>query len=65
VVVEAVRTGDSAAAGKLRAAVEQWPRLAALKAIAVARGVPMQEDLRPPLRRLTDAERTELLAAVL
>ena len=65
VVVDAVRTGDSAAAGRLRAELERFPRLAALKAVAVARGVPMREDLRPPLRGLTDAERTELLAAVL
>jgi len=65
IVVDAVRTGDSTAAGSLRATIERFPRLAALKAVAVARGVPMGEDLRPPLRGLTDAERTELLAAVL
>jgi len=65
IVVDAVRTGDSTAAGSLRATIERFPRLAALKAVAVARGVPMGEDLRPPLRGLTDAERAELLAAVL
>ena len=65
IVVDAVRTGDSTAAGSLRATIERFPRLAALKAVAVARGVPMGEDLRPPLRGLTDAERSELLAAVL
>ncbi len=64
IVVEAVRSGDSAAAGALRASVERFPRLAALKAVAVARGVPMREDMRPPLRTLTDAERDELLASV-
>jgi dihydrodipicolinate synthase/N-acetylneuraminate lyase len=65
VVVEAVRSGDSTEAGRLRAVVERWPRLAALKAVVGARGVPMNEDLRPPLRRLTETERSELLAAVL
>jgi dihydrodipicolinate synthase/N-acetylneuraminate lyase len=65
VVVDAVRTGDSTAAGSLRATVERFPRHAALKAVAVARGVPMQEDVRAPLRGLTVGERTELLAAVL
>ena len=64
IVVEAVRSGDSAAAGALRASVERFPRLAALKAVAVARGVPMREDMRPPLRTLTDTERDELLASV-
>jgi dihydrodipicolinate synthase/N-acetylneuraminate lyase len=64
IVVEAVRSGDSAAAGALRASVERFPRLAALKAVAVARGVPMREDMRRPLRTLTDAERAELLASV-
>src|SRR6476646_1092626 len=64
-VVEAVGCGDSQAAGRLRATVERFPRLAALKAVAVARGVPMREDMRAPNRRLTDPERAELLAAVL
>jgi dihydrodipicolinate synthase/N-acetylneuraminate lyase len=64
IVVEAVRTGDSAAAGALRAIVERYPRLAALKVAAAARGVPMGEDVRPPLRTLTDAERRELLELV-
>jgi dihydrodipicolinate synthase/N-acetylneuraminate lyase len=61
VVVEAVRSGDSTAAGALRQSVERFPRLAALKAVAVARGVPMREDMRRPLRTLTDVERRELL----
>jgi 4-hydroxy-tetrahydrodipicolinate synthase len=65
VVVEAVRTGDSAKAGALRQVIERYPRHAASKAVAVARGVPMREDVRAPLRGLTDAERVELLAAVL
>jgi dihydrodipicolinate synthase/N-acetylneuraminate lyase len=65
IVVEAVRSGDSTAAGRLRARIEGYPRLAALKAVAAARGVPMQEDVRPPLRGLTCAERSELLATLL
>jgi len=64
VVVEAVRTGDSTAAGELRAAIERFPRHAALKAIVRARGVPIEETVRAPLRGLDDAERAELLRLV-
>jgi dihydrodipicolinate synthase/N-acetylneuraminate lyase len=64
VVVDAVRSGDSTAAGELRAVVDRFPRHAALKAVVASRGVPMREDVRAPLRQLTDAERIELLAAV-
>ena len=64
VVVEAVRSGDSTAAGELRSVVERFPRHAALKAVVASKGVPIQEDVRAPLRGLTDAERAELLAAV-
>jgi dihydrodipicolinate synthase/N-acetylneuraminate lyase len=60
-VVDAVRTGNSSAAGALRASVERFPRHAALKELVVAAGVPMRADVRPPLRGLTDAERHELL----
>lgn len=65
VVVEAVRSGDSAAAGELRAVVDRYPRHSALKAIAAARGVPMRDDVRGPLRRVTDEERGMLLAEAL
>jgi dihydrodipicolinate synthase/N-acetylneuraminate lyase len=61
-VVAAVRSGDSTEAGALRASVERFPRHAALKELAVAAGVPMRPDVRPPLRGLTAAERDELLA---
>jgi dihydrodipicolinate synthase/N-acetylneuraminate lyase len=61
VIVEAVRSGDSRAAGELRSAIERFPRHAALKAVVRARGVPIREDVRPPLRGLTQAERAELL----
>jgi dihydrodipicolinate synthase/N-acetylneuraminate lyase len=64
VVVAAVRSGDSTAAGELRAAVERFPRHAALKEVVRARGVPMRADVRPPLRALTDSERAELSALV-
>ena len=47
--------------GELRAQIERFPRHAALKAIAGHKGVPMQADVRRPLRGLTDAEREELL----
>ena len=53
--------GDEAAGlGELRAAVERFPRHAALKRIVARRGVPIREDVRAPLRGLTDAERREL-----
>jgi dihydrodipicolinate synthase/N-acetylneuraminate lyase len=64
VVVAAVRSGDSTAAGELRAAVERLPRHAALKEAVHARGIPMTTDVRPPLRGLTSAERHELLRLV-
>jgi dihydrodipicolinate synthase/N-acetylneuraminate lyase len=64
VIADAVATGDSARAGELRAIVEGFPRHAALKAVVHARGVPLREDVRPPLRGLTDDERRELLVAV-
>ena len=64
-VVEAVRTGDSTAAGELRAVVDRYPRHAALKAVVRARGIPIREDVRGPLRGLTEAERAELLLALL
>jgi dihydrodipicolinate synthase/N-acetylneuraminate lyase len=65
VVVEAVRSGDSTRAGALRQVLDRYPRHAASKAVLVARGVRMREDVRAPLRGLTDAERAELLSQVL
>jgi dihydrodipicolinate synthase/N-acetylneuraminate lyase len=46
--------------GPVRAAVERFPFHAALKRIVGRRGVPIREDVRAPLRALTDAEREEL-----
>jgi dihydrodipicolinate synthase/N-acetylneuraminate lyase len=65
VVVEALRSGDSTAAGELRAKVERFPRHAALKEVVRARGVPLRADVRLPLRGLSPAERDELLGSVL
>jgi dihydrodipicolinate synthase/N-acetylneuraminate lyase len=45
---------------ELRAAVERFPRHAALKRIVARRGVPVREDVRAPLRGLTEGERQEL-----
>jgi dihydrodipicolinate synthase/N-acetylneuraminate lyase len=50
------------AAGHVRGALERFPFHAALKAVVARRGVPMREDVRPPLRQLTGAERAELEA---
>ena len=56
---------DPTAAGadrlrELRAFVERFPRQAALKRLLGREGVPVREDVRAPLRGLTDAERAEL-----
>ena len=62
-VAAAVREPEGeAAAGMadLRAFVESLPRHAALKHVVARRGVPMREDVRPPLRGLTDDERRRL-----
>src|SRR5215213_8693716 len=42
---------------EIRAAVERFPRHAALKRVAARRGVPIREDVRAPLRGLTGEER--------
>jgi dihydrodipicolinate synthase/N-acetylneuraminate lyase len=64
VIAEAVRSGESTRAGEVRAMIERFPRHAALKAVVASHGVPMREDVRAPLRGLTDAERRELLATL-
>jgi dihydrodipicolinate synthase/N-acetylneuraminate lyase len=50
----------SARLGELREAVEAFPRHAALKRVLALRGVPVREDVRAPLRGLTDEERERL-----
>ncbi len=64
VVAAAVASGDSSKAGALRATVERFPRHAALKAVVRSRGIPLHEDVRGPLRGLTDDERSVLLGLV-
>jgi dihydrodipicolinate synthase/N-acetylneuraminate lyase len=59
VVAAAVR-GEDVDPGALRARVDRYPRHAALKHVLVRRGVPIREDVRPPLRGLTAAERAQL-----
>ena len=59
VVREPTREG-AARLGELRAFVERFPRQAALKRLLGRQGVPIREDVRPPLRGLTTAEREEL-----
>jgi dihydrodipicolinate synthase/N-acetylneuraminate lyase len=62
-VAAVVREPSEAAAielGELRAAVERFPRHAALKFILGLRGVPVREDVRRPLRQLSGGEREEL-----
>ena len=45
---------------EIRETIERYPRHAALKRVLQRRGVPIREDVRPPLRQLTDDERREL-----
>jgi dihydrodipicolinate synthase/N-acetylneuraminate lyase len=62
-VAAAVRDPDGDEAnrmGDLRAAIERFPRHAALKHVVARRGVPMREDVRAPLRPLRADEREEL-----
>ena len=46
--------------GELRDGLEAFPRHAALKRVLALRGVPVREDVRAPLRGLTDEERERL-----
>jgi dihydrodipicolinate synthase/N-acetylneuraminate lyase len=50
----------TAEAERLRAELERFPFHAAAKVVAARRGVPIEPDVRAPLRVLTDAELTEL-----
>jgi dihydrodipicolinate synthase/N-acetylneuraminate lyase len=62
-VLEAVRSRSAEASrrvGELRAAVERFPRHAALKHVLRARGVSIAGDVRAPLRGLADEERAAL-----
>jgi dihydrodipicolinate synthase/N-acetylneuraminate lyase len=44
---------------RLRDSLQRFPFIAALKLVLDQRDVPVREDVRPPLRTLTDAERAE------
>lgn len=62
-VGEAVRAPSergSERLGALRDALEAFPRHAALKRVLARRGVPINEDVRAPLRGLTESERDRL-----
>jgi dihydrodipicolinate synthase/N-acetylneuraminate lyase len=62
-VAAAVRDPDGDEAkgmADLRAAIERFPRHAALKRIVARKGVPIREDVRAPLRPLRADEREEL-----
>jgi len=61
-VVREPTEAGAAALGDLRAAVERFPRQAAMKRILAADGVPVRPDVRPPLRDLSPAEAQELAA---
>jgi len=59
-VVRSPSAEGAAGLGELRATLERYPRHAAFKFLLGLRGVPVREDVRAPLRALTDAEREEL-----
>jgi dihydrodipicolinate synthase/N-acetylneuraminate lyase len=59
VVAEPTAAGAESLA-VLRAAVERFPRQAALKRILASQGVPVRSDVRAPLRDLSPAESHEL-----
>jgi dihydrodipicolinate synthase/N-acetylneuraminate lyase len=59
-VVREPSEAGAVALGELRAAVERCPRHAALKYLLALRGVPIREDVRRPLRQLSELEREEL-----
>lgn len=59
-VVRRPSAEGAARLGALRAAVERFPRQAALKRLLGRQGVPLREDVRGPLRVLTAEERSEL-----
>jgi dihydrodipicolinate synthase/N-acetylneuraminate lyase len=59
-VVREPTAEGAARLGELRAAVERFPRQAALKRLLGRQGVPVREDVRAPLRPLTAEERDGL-----
>jgi dihydrodipicolinate synthase/N-acetylneuraminate lyase len=66
-VVAAVREGtaeSTARAAAARVSLERFPMPAALKTVCALRGVPIGGTVRPPLRGLDEAERSELETAL-
>src|SRR2546423_1540440 len=61
-VAAAVRDPASADLAPVRLAMERFPFQSALKTVLAQRGVPINPDVRRPLRTLTDEERAELEA---
>ncbi|HJR96188.1 MAG TPA: dihydrodipicolinate synthase family protein [Gaiellaceae bacterium] len=61
-VVRKPTSEGAALLGELRAFVERFPRQAALKRLLALQGVPVNADVRAPLRSLTAEERDELEA---
>jgi len=59
-VVREPSPAGAASLGELRAAVERFPRQAAMKRILAVQGVPIRSDVRAPLRDLSAAEAQEL-----
>jgi dihydrodipicolinate synthase/N-acetylneuraminate lyase len=59
-VVREPTAGGAARLGELRAAVERFPRQAAMKRITAFKGVPVRSDVRAPLRDLSPDESLEL-----
>ena len=62
VIVELLEDPTQEAAeqvGALRDALQRFPFIAALKLVLGRRGVPIREDVRAPLRTLTESERAE------
>jgi dihydrodipicolinate synthase/N-acetylneuraminate lyase len=66
-VAQAVRSAsvaDSDAVGQLRQHIERYPRHAALKHVLAHRGVPIRQDVTPPLRMLSADEVMQLDAEI-
>jgi N-acetylneuraminate lyase len=61
-LVRAPTAERQAAAERLRRGLERFPFHAAIKATLARRGVPVEPDVRRPLRRLEEAEEGELAA---
>jgi dihydrodipicolinate synthase/N-acetylneuraminate lyase len=61
-IAGAVRDPESADLAPMRIAIERFPFQSALKTVLARRGVPINPDVRRPLRTLTEEERAELEA---